>query len=1026
MTAPTTTYIDPALGLLVDELIARQQAGESVDWSAAGREHPEFAEALAALRPALVGLGRLSGAGDSAVSGLGAADADGPISGILGDFRLIREVGRGGMGVVYEAEQISLNRRVALKVLPFAAVMDARALQRFRHEAQAAAMLHHPHIVPVYGVGCERGVHYYAMQLIEGRSLAAVIDEMRPVSRERERPESAQPPVADAPGSPTAPVAALSTRKTGPDKAHYRRVAELVAQAADALEFAHSMGVVHRDVKPANLILDEDGHLWVTDFGLAKLDTAAGLTISGDLLGTLRYMSPEQALAKHGLVDHRTDVYSLGATLYELLTLRPAVDGEDKQEVLRRIAFEEPVALRKIDKAIPTDLETVTLKALAKNPTERYATAGEFADDLRSWLGDQSIQAKRPSLSQRVRRWGRRNRPVVMTAAGMLAVLAVTLVGATAVSVWYAVETGHARDRAKDAEAEAQDEADIAQAVSDFFQNDLLAEAAPDKNPRNKKVTVEELLGRAAARIDGKFDQQPRLEAAVREAIGVTYTKLGNYTAAQPHLERALEIRRRVFGEDHRKTLGSMTNLANNYRSLGRPADAVTLNEAALALSKIKLGPDDLDMLRIMVNLAGDYGSAGRHADALTLNESALSVLKVKAPDHATTLQCMNNLAGDYATLGRVADALTLNESTAALMKAKHGPDHPDTLTNLLNLGIRYHALGRYADALTIHEKTLALMKAKLGPDHPETLACMANLASNYAALGRKGDALKLDEQTLALRKATLGPDHPDTLASSADLAVSYYELGRFTDALKLNEETLALLKAKFGADHPRTLNCMLNQGNNYHDLGRTDDALEIRERTLALMTVKLGSNHPNTLMSMENLAGSYAALGRWTDALKLNEESLTHWTTALGPHHPNTLKSACNLAWKLADCPDTNVRNPGRAVVLAKNAVARVPDEGDFWKTLGAAHYRARDWQAAATALTTAMRLRNGGDSIEWFFLAMTHGQLGQKAEARKWYDRAVEWMDKNKPQEAELRRYRAEAAALLGIPDPAESKKD
>src|SRR5262249_31366213 len=202
--------------------------------------------------------------------------------GVLGDFRILREVGRGGMGVVYEAEQVSLNRRVALKVLPLAATLDPRQLERFRHEARAAALLHHPHVVPVHGVGCERGVHYYAMQLIDGCSLAVVIDVLRGGD-----PDGREP--ADAPGAaPTRPLAALSTVPLRRGRAHFRRVAELVVQAADALEYAHAMGVVHRDVKPANLLLDAGGNVWVTDFGLARLGEGPGLTVSGDLLGTLR------------------------------------------------------------------------------------------------------------------------------------------------------------------------------------------------------------------------------------------------------------------------------------------------------------------------------------------------------------------------------------------------------------------------------------------------------------------------------------------------------------------------------------------------------------------------------------------------------------------------------------------------------------------------------------------------------------------------------------------------------------------
>jgi serine/threonine protein kinase/WD40 repeat protein len=421
---------DPVFDLLVDELIARLQAGEQPDWPALDREHPEYVGRLRSTARALEALGDLSRAGDSAVSGVAPlAGADDLVPGVLGDFRLLRGVGRGGMGVVYEAEQVSLNRRVALKVLPLAATMDPRQLERFRHEARAAALLHHPHVVPVYGVGCERGVHYYAMQLIEGCSLAAVIDVLRGADPAGKGPcdNPTGPYVPGDGAAPTPPPAALHTVPLRRGRAHFRLVAELAAQAADALDYAHGMGVVHRDVKPANLLLDAGGNVWVTDFGLARLGEGAGLTVSGDLLGTLRYMSPEQALAKHGLVDHRTDVYSLGATLYELLTLSPAVDGASKQEVLHRLAFEEPVAPRKLDRSVPAELETVTLKALAKNPGERYATAQELAEDLRRWLDDRPTLARPPSPLQRLRKWSRRHRPLVFGVAVFLTLLAAGL-----------------------------------------------------------------------------------------------------------------------------------------------------------------------------------------------------------------------------------------------------------------------------------------------------------------------------------------------------------------------------------------------------------------------------------------------------------------------------------------------------------------------------------------------------------------------------------------------------------------------
>lgn len=466
---PTTDAVPAELAELVEQLTARIKRREPVDFEGLVSAHPAHAEELRRLLPAIQGLAELSGL---PVTGL-AMIAGSPltIAEPLGDFQLLREIGRGGMGVVYEALQLSLGRHVALKVLPFAATMDPKQLQRFRHEAQAAAMLHHPHIVPVYGVGCERGVHYFAMLLIEGQSLAALLDEMRRTARS-EQPDVAGLTTSYAPAEEliaTPPVAALSTRKSRRDKNHYRRFVEVVAQAADALEYAHSMGVVHRDIKPANMLLDAAGHLWVTDFGLAKMDSAANLTVSGDLIGTLRYMSPEQALARHGLVDHRTDVYSLGATFYELLTHQPAVDGTDKHELLRKIAFEEPTAPRKLDRSIPPELEIITLKCLMKNPTERYATAGELADDLKRWLGDQTIRAKPPTLRQRAAKWVKRHR--ALTAAYGLLVVALTLgaLGAAAAWLWQDAEAargqaetslqGEKQARAGEAEALRKQEA---------------------------------------------------------------------------------------------------------------------------------------------------------------------------------------------------------------------------------------------------------------------------------------------------------------------------------------------------------------------------------------------------------------------------------------------------------------------------------------------------------------------------------------------------------------------------------------
>jgi serine/threonine protein kinase/Flp pilus assembly protein TadD len=415
----------------LEEYLAAAEAGAAPPRQQLLDRYPELADDLDACLAALDFIGRAVTGPCSIASSLSDMLPPEQDGGQLGDFRLIREVGRGGMGVVYEAEQVSLGRRVALKVLPFAATMDPRQLQRFHNEARAAALLDHPHIVHVHAVGCERAVHFYAMQFIDGQTLAALIAGLR---RSGGRPVTPQEQATTphvrgtpSPSADTAPRAAASTERAPLDRGHFRRVAEMGIQAAEALDHAHALGIVHRDVKPGNLLVDGRGCVWVTDFGLAHMQSDAHLTMTGDLVGTLRYMSPEQALAKRVVVDHRTDVYSLGATLYELLTLEPAFKGNDRQELLRQIAFEEPRPPRRLNRAVPAELETIALKAMEKNPAERYATAKDLADDLRRYLADEPIRARPVGVVRRARKWARRQ-PALVAALATALTVAVSMV----------------------------------------------------------------------------------------------------------------------------------------------------------------------------------------------------------------------------------------------------------------------------------------------------------------------------------------------------------------------------------------------------------------------------------------------------------------------------------------------------------------------------------------------------------------------------------------------------------------------
>jgi WD40 repeat protein/serine/threonine protein kinase len=550
------------------------------------------------------------------------ADAGEAVQGTLGDFRILREIGRGGMGIVYEAEQISLGRRVALKVLPFAAALDAKQLQRFKNEAHAAAHLQHTNIVPVHFVGCERGVHFYAMQFVEGQTLAQLIAELRqerslesqiragsvsdrlptgsvaglseaghksaalgaglptpPKPPTEGLPEptgpylpSEQSPVAiekkpttpealctindQAAPTETAPVPPRSSTLDSRSSDFFRTVANLGIQAAEALEHAHQLGVIHRDIKPANLMIETSSltapgadatrlasadsplaprhsplRLWITDFGLAHCQGGCEVTMSGDLLGTLRYMSPEQALAKRVIVDERTDIYSLGVTLYELLTLEPAFPGIDRQEVLRQIAFEEPKPPRRWNKLVPMELETIVLKAMEKSPADRYTTAQHLADDLRRYLEDKPIRARRPTPLQRFGKWMRRHPGVVRIGAAAFVVLLLGLAVSNVLITRLSNEKDHALRKEKAA-----------------LENERIAltkakeqEALATKNAENAKKQ-QNLAEKESQRAHEEETRAKELELLARRRFYASQMNLAQQAWETGHSTRVLEL----------------------------------------------------------------------------------------------------------------------------------------------------------------------------------------------------------------------------------------------------------------------------------------------------------------------------------------------------------------------------------------------------------------------------------------------------------------------------------------------------
>ena len=887
--APAVALDDPHVIQAVEEYLAALEDGPKPDHRAFLACHPEIAEALAKCLDGLEFVHVVAPQLSSPSRGQPAAAApefqpEGP----LGDFRILREEGRGGMGVVYEAVQISLGRRVALKVLPFAAALDAKQLQRFKNEAQAAAHLQHTHIVPVYYVGCERGVHFYAMQFIDGQTLAALIRQLRqlagwegaggrdsgrwtPARRAKAgpppctEPRSASDPRPPPPEEPPTPfVAAPSTEHSATSPAFFRTVAHLGLQAAEALEHAHQLGVIHRDIKPANLLVEGRAggvnplFLWVTDFGLAHCQSQPGLTLSGDLVGTLRYMSPEQALAQRGAVDARTDIYSLGVTLYELLTLEPAYDGRNREELLRQIAFEEPRPPRRLNRAVPAELETIVLKAMAKAPEERYAAAQELADDLRRFLEDRPIQARRPTLLQRLRKWSRRHRAVMFAAAAIMCITLLAAMVSTALVWREKLRADEARDRARDAATalEAALEAEAGQRRRAEGQEQLARQAVDDMytqvaekwladQPNLQPVQREFLL--KALRFYKEFAQDSRTEPAVRRKAGEAYRRvaaiqhnLGQYEKAHEALVQSVTVFEQLvagfpavpeYREDLARTCylrGQLLNVTSRFQ------EAEETYARALALWE-KLAADAPALPRHRHNQAqcrSHLGlllrATGRMDEAEQAFRQALAAFEKLAeefqdePMYARNLAASRRYLGDVLHLGKRLEEAEEAFRHARLPLQKLVERFPAKPLYLYDLGNAHGSLGSlllengripeaeqaYTEARTCYEKLVA--------NFPSMPAYRQALASAHDKLGflrlesaRFVEAGEDFHRALPLVEKLVGDfpriaEYQSRLAELLrHLATLAYKQGDFDEACRLVER--ALIHDKLALDaNPR------------------------------------------------------------------------------------------------------------------------------------------------------------------------------------------------------------------------------